>query len=579
MPFQYIPPVLGYRLGFNLEVLSYLEGVPWFRDFMKRTFAWQAVDTATGKIYPYHDLFTNPPGVTVPVYTSGDGIGYPNFEDPVMDGRHVINNVANQIDNGLPLGRWRVRYDGEGDDGPGTDVVLEGPNLVTISVEAGHLVYNANAGCDRLRLRIRTSKAQGVGNGPVRNVRIYGPDLVNDPSGLTAYDDGSGGYFRPEVFDYLESLMHVTDDTIRIRMGGWCQNQTCGFSDRFPYSVTRWEPFIDDEAQVTDVRYTMRNDLRRFPVPKEVIVAFANEMQARTGKKVMIWWSTAHPAYYNTYADEDMEYQRWNVAWADYFAANLHEDVTLVLECGNEFWNVQIAAGYWVSQETGKNWHEPEFQQLVAESIHKCFETWIDRFTAAGRQDDLKLVVCGWITQPSFLSGVVAKLSGIDSSYPAKLFGIAPSFYTATNDTSGFDGNTTVDDIFYQVRQGLNLKTIPGLKAHKQLADQYGCYLLCYEGGVSVIPGRRGLDWTGAANACHHDPEMFNYYKDELLPATRRSDTNVYIPFHYGMVAGDGGIYGTFNLMFGYADELGDPLGTGRSPKWDAWEYIRGNAT
>lgn len=199
-----------------------------------------------------------------------------------------------------------------------------------------------------------------------------------------------------------------------------------------------------------------------------------------------------------------------NDNYMDELASLVHEQLDpgrkVYIEYGNEIWLGKgglMGTGSW----------EPTVQMQADRSarLYKAFED------AFGTEKDRVInVMSGQAASTGVVAGALSRLEGNAYGVHAEAVAIAPYLY-------GINAAT--------LRSGIGT-SIGYVSAHKAIADQYNCDLICYEGGQHIISGNMGAE-------TNFGPDIYSIYTDYL--AGLEPYVSVFVHFAiYGTCANDG---------------------------------------
>ena len=605
------------RWGYNLNEWSQGWRDNVFRDAFKQSWHWQLWNSTSGYSSPW-GYWDGAAWVdtSVPVWASGVGAGYPDWtqDEFAVDGdycRSIV--VSGHLDAGvsvLPRGTdptggstWKLTWSGDG------TISMFGQGLTVGTTGTGFKYYTAPTGCGSFAVEIRASNAQGVGNGPIRDICVWGPDLETDETGLTTYESGvpDSGVIR---HDWMDKIIEGTPTGSKpvLRLMGWAAANHVGNSDRSPYdqtsgkgvSANAWD-CSDVANRITDTspRQLFGTDGRRRGVSIEHCVDLVNELGVRSTEGADGWYCLPHRGargyQWNGTAVTDAQYLAYNQAIATVVAANLTAGNNWFLEFSNETWNTDFgchnfiegayAPGTWTHGPDGDgDWsslYKKEFREAVAVEIQSVFEPWLDKMSAV--RDQLFPVVMGWNRDLSFLSKVLEHLDddavGGDDYVGREIAAAGCNFYTTPSSAvSNTWVNTTPAIDVYNELFRIWRTAVPNifglLKEHRGFITTYPHMLfLGYEGGQGLYARLGDLGWSAAAANFIYSTYAYDLYRHmitDLSDPLIRMDIPMW--FHF---CGKPGKAGTKKQFFGHLKHLyvtanTTTPGEGDEPRWDA---------
>lgn len=235
------------------------------------------------------------------------------------------------------------------------------------------------------------------------------------------------------------------------------------------YSNKRWEPTWQSRVRASHSRYSGKGG-----VPWEALVELAQELRAHT-----LW--VCQPMHGVQATDED--YARNLGA----FLATAWEG-PIVFEAGNEWWHDPFTSTKHAKQRG------PTLEDAVANIQAECWAAFKAGYVgASGNAANLEWAVMGWITNPDFITKVLAAIPGETPDVVGCSFYLTavpafsqwramgqqdPSFSSLTPEGM----IATVDDLAFDT-------CITGLSRHAQAAASVGAVPGAYEGMLAFQLG------------------------------------------------------------------------------------------
>jgi hypothetical protein len=425
-----------------------------------------------------------------------DADGYPlslPVEVPGAEAPQIVRTLWANTD-ALPVGKYVVLYDGEGDLDVWGDASV-------VSKSPGRMEINVTHGADIFTLDIKTST---LGN-HVRNMRVLLPGTEN------TYQT------NPFSAEWLEKLEPFK--ALRFMDWGYTNNST----------MRDWS----QRTRLEDYTWTQKSG-----VPYEMWTTVCNLKGADA------WVCVPHGAS-----------PEYIAQMATHFRDNLHPDLKIYVEWSNEVWNWIFSQAHYGLDSLDQNLVWPE---RLGPKIAEVMQIWTDVFAgqehrlvrimasqhawwdlgertfaqikAGGKADIIDAISC---------AAYMGLNGSVQDTWDASMTGTGVLDHAA---------DFTFDNNEYAMR---------GWHAYSNLARQEGKQLLFYEGGQHFTPNPFGSEqpYCPALLECQTLPAMYDLYQ-QLFDTLRTLSSEEMLLMNFSFVSPLGCRYGSWGLLQSQFDEV-----------------------
>jgi len=404
------------------------------------------------------------------------------------------------ITDGWPIGQYTVLWEGTGELrfwGAYENVEQTDDNRMTFDV--------VNPLDNVLEMTILTSDI----NDPIHNIRILMP--------------GTESTYETEPFNplWLEKLSIFPS----VRFMDWGMTNSWGQPDTWTWddpSLFDWQ----DRAQVNN--YTWANSKG---IPYEMMIKLLNDFDLDG------WVCVPHRA-----SDNYIENM------ARLFEENLEAERHLTVEYSNEIWNWIFGQAQWLNKY-GCELQNVSWPEGIVPYVQNCLDIWSDAYE--GELERITRVAGVQASWQDVSNRMVNNLreGSFDAITPTFYFGFSDEGDTALDNLGA---NTTVEDIAFYARQGMEDGKLFLTTQKNELADPLGLPMIFYEGGQHLTghPFGEEPSYSQALLDIQRDTAMYNLYNEwfNFIRTLQEGEEPIQL-MNFSFIAGLSSRFGSWGIL------------------------------